>query len=216
MIKIAIADDHELFRKSLCSLINGHEDFEVVIEAENGTELIKSLEEISVDLILLDLKMPFLNGWDACEIIKAKFPTIKIMILTFHVRYQEILLAIKKGADGYFSKSSSPKELVTSIRNIYEGGFHFEESLEDIIQDVLIVKENQSKIDFSTRELEIIRLYACEYSGKEIAEKLGISLRTVESHKKNLMQKIGARNFIGVILFALEMKFLSWDELRAG
>lgn len=216
MIRIAIADDHDLFRKSLCSLINEYDDLEVAIEAKNGKQLLESLEQATVDIVLLDLKMPFLNGWDASEIIKETYPDIKILILTFHIGHSEILQAMNKGVDGYFSKSSSPQELVKAIHNVNDGGFHFEESLDEIIQDVLIVKESKSKIDFSNRELEIIRLYACEYSGKEISDKLGISLRTIESHKKNLMLKIGARNFIGVILFALEMNFLSWDELKTG
>lgn len=219
MIKVAITDDHTMFRKGLASLIKGWKDVDLCIEASSGDELLQKISRKPVDVVLLDLQMPGMSGLETCEILRQRYPDLKILILTFLVSTSEILKAIKTGANGYFTKDSQPEELLKAIKNINDGGFYFENSLSEIMEDVILNNHHHSVIkpgvEISTRELEIIRLYANELTGKQIAEILEISVRTVESHKKNLMRKINSKNFIGVILFALENKLLSLKELKA-
>ncbi len=218
MIKIAITDDHTLFRKGLASIINGWKDVELYMEASSGPELLWKLSQSPVDIVLLDLQMPDMNGFETCKILKKRYPDLKILILTFSINASEILKAIRLGADGYFTKDSSPLELLKAIKNIRKGGFHFEKSLSEIMEGIFLNKNGypaiRLEIEISLRELEIIKLYALEYKVRQIAEILNISPRTVETHKKNLMKKTGAKNFIGVILFAFENKFLKFQDLK--
>lgn len=217
MIKIAIADDHSLFRRGLISLLSEIKDFEISLEAENGMDLLENIEKNKVDIVLLDLQMPVLSGFETFKILKNKYPTIKVLILTFSQNSSELLSLVKGGADGYINKNSNPEELKVAITRICNGGFYFEESLS------ILFKENKSSqnlnvdlktSDISARELEIIKLYAAEYTGMQIAEILGISSRTVETHKKNLMRKLNSKNFIGVILFALETKLFNFKDIK--
>lgn len=220
MIKIAITDDHTMFRKGISSLLKDREDMEVAFEAENGRELLHKLKENPVDLVLLDLQMPVLSGQETCFLLKEEFPDVKIIILTFSVSSQEITTAIKNGADGYYTKNSNPSELIKAIQNVHLGGFHIEKSLSLLMEDICVNSvskpSNIPELEITSRELEIIKYHAQEYSGRQIAEMLNISPRTIESHKKNLMKKTDSRNFIGVILFVLENKILGFEDLKSS
>lgn len=215
MIKVAIVDDHTLFRKGLLFLIKEWPGVEVCIEAESGIDLLEKISEHPVDVVLLDLHMPGMNGIKTCEILRDEYPNTKILILTYSVKKLDILNVMSYGADGYFTKGSNPDELFKAIQNIHNGGFHFEKSLYELIENIRLNKKSltaRAKIDISRRELEIIKLYAKEYNGKQIADMLNISLRTVETHKKNLMAKTNSKNFIGVIIFSLETQTISLSE----
>lgn len=217
MIKVAIVDDHTMFRKGLASLISGWNDIEIKIEASSGIEFLEMLNKTPVDVVLLDLQMPIMNGLETCEILKKKFPDIKILMLTFLVSPAEILKSLKIGANGYFTKDSQPQELQSAIKKLNAGGFYFNNSLEEIVNNILLNKKTQLKInkqiDISIRELEITKYYALGYNGKEIADKLNISLRTIESHKKNLMEKTNSKNFISVIVYAFVNELITLSEM---
>lgn len=218
MIKVAIADDHTMFRKGLSSIINGWKDVKLCVEASDGVELLHEIAQTPVDIVLLDLQMPGMSGLETCAILRKEYPDLKILILTFLAGTSEIIDAMKLGANGYFTKNSHPDELHKAITNLNDDGFYFEKSLSQLMESFDLNPNGHTNIksqtDISKRELEIIKLYALEYTGKQIAENLGISIRTVESHKKNLMKKTDSKNFIGVILFALERNILSIQDLK--
>ena len=218
MLRIAITDDHMLFRKSLKLLINSFENMEVVVGASNGKELLEKLETLSVDILLLDLQMPEMDGFETCRRVNELYPEIKILVLTLLDDAETIREVIKLGVQGYFTKNTDPSELKNAILKLNDDGFYFEKSLTSIIQHILDDPspelKNQHSLIFSEREMQIVSLTLKEYSGTEIAVKLNISPKTVEKHKRNLMGKTGAKNFIGVITYALLHNLLSVDELK--
>lgn len=218
MLRIAVADDHILFRKSLKLLIASFGNMEVVTGVSNGKELLEKLETISVDILLLDLQMPEMDGFETCQKVNELYPDIKILVITLRDDAETIREVMKLGIQGYFTKNTNPSELKSAILKLNDDGFYFEKSLSSIIQDILDdpfpeLKTEESLI-FSEREMDIVNLTLREYSGSEIAAKLNISPKTVEKHKSNLMKKVDSKNFIGVITYALLHKYLSIDELN--
>jgi DNA-binding NarL/FixJ family response regulator len=218
MIKIAITDDHTIFRKSLLLLINTFGEIQVVMEAANGRELLDQLPHMHVDIVLLDLQMPEMDGFATCEELHQSYPDIKILILSHLDTVDTITKVMDLGVDGYFTKSANPAELKQAILNLNEKGFYFEKKLSAVIEEILDSKPNRAKeeqpANITRREIEIIKLSAAELSGKEIAHRLSISLRTVEVHKKNLMEKTASKNFLGVVLYALSHELLSLSDLN--
>src|SRR5690606_23739240 len=218
MLRIAVADDHILFRKSLKLLIASFENMEVVAGASNGKELLEKLETVSVDILLLDLQMPEMDGFETCQKVNELYPDIKILVLTLMDDAETIREVMKLGIHGYFTKNTDPSELKNAILKLNDDGFYFEKSLTSIIEDILDYPSMESEtikpLVFSDREMEIVRLTLKEYSGSEIAVKLNISPKTVEKHKRNLMERVESKNFIGVITYALLHDLLSLNELK--
>lgn len=218
MLRIAITDDHTLFRKSLSLLVGSFENMQVVVEAANGKELLDKLESVQVDILLLDLQMPEMDGFETSLIINEKYPDIKILILTLQKEEDAIKKVMDQGVQGYFTKNTDPSELKNAIVKLSDGGFYFEKSLSDIMQNVLedsaIIPKAPESIIFTEREMDIVRLTLKEYSGTQIAYELSISPKTVEKHKRNLMEKTDSKNFIGVIRCALLNEFITLDEVK--
>lgn len=218
MIRIAITDDHTLFRKSLSLLVGSFENTQVVVEAANGKELLEKLQSVPVDIVLLDLQMPEMDGFETSLKINELYPDIKILILTLQKEEEAIKKVMEKGVHGYFTKNTDPSELKNAIIKLSDGGFYFEKSLSDIIQHIIedssIIANKQKSLIFTEREMDIVRLTLKEYSGTQIAYELNISPKTVEKHKRNLMEKTGSKNFIGVIMCALVNEFITLDEVR--
>lgn len=218
MLRIAITDDHTLFRKSLRLLINSFENMEVVAGASNGIELLEILKTVPVDILLLDLQMPEMDGFETCKKVNELYPDIKILILSLLQDAETIREIMDLKIHGYFTKNTDPSELKKAILNLKDNGFYFEKSLTSLIHYILEEPPpaliEVKPLYFSKREIEILQYTLKEYNGKEIAHKFNISPRTVEKHKRNLMEKAGAKNFIGVITFALLHGFLSLDELN--
>ncbi|WP_181898810.1 response regulator transcription factor [Chryseobacterium indoltheticum] len=218
MLRIAIADDHTLFRRSLALLIGTFEQMKVVIEAGNGIELIKKLDLTEVEILLLDLQMPELNGFEACKKIKELYPDIKILILTQMNETETIKKAIALGVNGYFTKNTPPKELKDAIWKLQDDGFYFENSLTSVIKEIL---DNQSfkfdtykEVKFTTRELEIIKFTVKGLKAREIAQKLFISTKTVNSHKQNIQQKYGFETMMSAILYCIYHKIIDLNCLE--
>lgn len=218
MIRVAITDDHTIFRKSLSLLIKTFGFAEVVIEAPGGAELLEQLETKQADIVLLDLQMPGTDGFETCSLLHRKFPEIKILVLSHLDSINTISKVMELGVDGYLTKSVDPLELRHALLCLEDKGFYFERSLTNVIAEIIksgiAVKDSKANVSFTEREKEILILAAREYSGKEIGDMLSISLRTVEVHKKNLMEKTNSRNFIGVILHALSNNSISLDKIR--
>lgn len=216
-LRIGITDDHALFRKSLRFLINSFDEMEVVLEAENGIELLKKLKVNTIDVLLLDLQMPEMDGFSTCQRLNDLYPDIKVLVLT-HLNEQE---TIKKVLDlsiqGYFTKNTEPQELKNAILKLSNNGFYFEKNLTSIIQLLIDNPDFDTKTynikSFSKRETQVMKLTIKELSGLEIANKLCISPKTVEKHKRNLMDKTGSKNFIGVIRHALINNLISVKDI---
>ncbi|KIX22040.1 hypothetical protein SY27_05060 [Flavobacterium sp. 316] len=219
MIKIALIDDHELFRKSLSTLLSFSTNFNVVYDTNDGLAFLEYIKENDVDIILLDIQMPIINGFELCKILKSIQPEIKILIVS-QLNSKEVTHHVMTcGANGFFSKNSSPNLLENAIENIMENDYYFDDELGIVIKDAILWERREGyTLDFSEsiylsdREIEIINMACVEMSSKEIANKLCISTRTVENHRKRIMEKTRAKNFIGVILFALKINAITLDN----
>jgi DNA-binding NarL/FixJ family response regulator len=220
MTRIAIADDHQLFRRSLAALIDTFDDMQVVLQAEDGVQLLDQLAESAVDLVLLDLQMPNLDGFATCAIIKKEFPDIKILIVSQLSSRESIFKVMELGADGFFTKNSNPEELENAIISIRDKDFYFAEDLSEVLKDALLWDNKKhtnltpSLNIITLREMDVIRMACKELNSQAIAESLCISIRTVESHRKKIIEKTGAKNFIGVVLYALKHNLLMVEDIK--
>ncbi|RRA89879.1 response regulator transcription factor [Paenimyroides viscosum] len=215
MLKIAITDDHTLFRKSLGMLLNSFNNMQVVLEASNGSELLEKLKTTNVDILLLDLQMPVLDGFETSRHVKEKYPEIKILILTLMSGADIIEKVINMGVNGYFTKNTPPNELENAIWNLKEDGFYFEDSLSQVINKILSTTDNQTikehEVLFTERELEIIKLTAEGFKAREISEKLFISPKTVNNHKQNIQNKYKFENMMTAILYCINHNLINVD-----
>lgn len=209
-INIAIADDEALFRKSISYIINREKNMKVVFDGENGEELIRYLksEEKHPDIILMDIRMPVLDGVEASKIIQEQFPDVKIIILSSidSERFVEIL--VRYGASSYLLKNCDPKQLIQTINQVYENGLFFDSGMMNIIINSRKGKKFSSSYNLSKREVEILQLLCKQMSTREIADKLCLSERTVEGHRKNMLDKTGSKNSIGLILWGIKNEIL--------
>jgi len=215
MLRVAITDDHTLFRKSLGMLVNSFEDMHVVLEAGNGLELLEKLENTQADILLLDLQMPEMDGFETAKRIKERYPEMKILILTLMSETDIIDRVIKMGVNGYFTKNTPPNELENAIWNLSNDGFYFEDSLSTVINKILIDPETEviteKPINFTERELEIIKFTAEGFKAREIAEALYISPKTVNNHKQNIQNKYQFESMMTAILYCLNNRLIDVD-----
>lgn len=218
-ISIAIADDEALFRKLMSLLLNGYENLQVDLEAENGVDLLEQLATIETlpDVLLLDLKMPKMNGIEAVKIIQKKYPSLKIIVISTHFSRAFIINMIELSAVAYLPKNSQPEEVVETIEAVYEKSFHYNAEVMAIIRENIISKK-KPKAQFSTelanREKEVLQLICEQYTAPEIAEKLFISARTVDEHRNNLLSKLECRNVAGLVVFVLQNELLDIPPLK--
>lgn len=218
-LRIAIVDDHLLFRRSMTLLVNSFNGMHVAIDAENGKQFLSKLVSTPIDVVLLDIEMPIMDGYETCKQILNKYPDVKILIVSQLSSRESIHKIMELGAQGYFTKNSNPEQLEMAIRNVHEEGFYFGLELGSVIKEALLWEKNNAinQVDpkslFSVREMQIIKMICKEHKSKEIADKLFINVRTVESHRKHVMDKTGTKNIIGVILFALKNGIITVNEL---
>jgi DNA-binding NarL/FixJ family response regulator len=211
-ITIAIADDQMLFRRGMAAIINSFDDMMVVCETDNGRKLLTFLETTTQkpDVILMDLSMPELNGIDTMKIIHEKYPDQKVIILSIHNEEKFVVHLIELGANAYLFKNAEPEDVENAIRGVVEKGFYFSESLMLTFQKRLNNKKTHVSvhdnipITLTIREIEVMNLICQELTAQEIAEKLFISVRTVDGHRNNLLEKTGARNTAGLVIFAIK------------
>jgi DNA-binding NarL/FixJ family response regulator len=216
-LRIGITDDHALFRKSLRFLINSFDKMEVVLEAENGIDLLEKLKTKTIDVLLLDLQMPEMDGFSTCHKLYELYPEIKILVLTHLDEQETIRKILSLSIQGYFTKNTEPQELKNAILKLSDNGFYFEKNLTSIIRFVEDNPETEIEPEnfepFTQREMQVMKLTIKELSGLEIADKLCISPKTVEKHKRNLMEKTNSKNFIGVIKYALLNQLITLKEI---
>ncbi|MCK4922738.1 MAG: response regulator transcription factor [Bacteroidales bacterium] len=205
-----LVDDHKLFREGIRFVINQMDNINVVDEASNGKELLEILETKKTDLILMDISMPEIDGVEATRIVTQKYPTIKILALSMFCDQEYYFKMINAGVMGFVLKESGKDELEEAIRTILNGENYFSQKLlRDIIMNINqpIKKDKpryEEEISFTKREVEVLN-YICQgMSNSEIADKLFLSIRTVEGHKSNLISKTGVKNTINLVMYALK------------
>lgn len=206
-IKLAVVDDHNLFRKGLVSIMNQVPEFEVVFQATNGREFLDLLPSNPVDVVLLDLQMPELDGKAVTEILRKDNSDIKIIILTMQDEDQYILHLMEIGASGYLLKDTDPEEVENAIRKVVTSGHYFSEYVSRVMLRKVSQKANSKvfnyKTDISDRELEVLKLICEGLTTTEIAEKIFLSPRTVEGHRLRMLEKLGVKNTAGLVAFAI-------------
>lgn len=209
-IKLAITDDQVLFVKGLRLLMNSFDNIEIIIEAHNGQELLDALQNQQPDVILMDLKMPVMDGLEATEKVKASYPDIKIILLTTYNEERLINHMMKVGANGYLLKNEEPEILKAAIESVYEKEFYFSDYVSKALLKGMQQKQTEvrpwkgtDQTELTKREVEVLQLICQEYTSSEIADQLYISPRTVENHRKSLLSKTGVRNTAGLIIFAI-------------
>jgi len=220
-IKIAVIEDHEIVREGLVRILNSIPDFEVVLEADNGVEFFRKLhEDIQIDVALIDLQMPLMDGYQICDRLFLKNPEIKRLVLSQNSTKQSVKKVVASSANGYLTKGTDSKELENAIRKVFFNDFFFDMKLSDVIREAMLndkIHTNKNKEGtkniLSQREIEIIELICKEYNTGEIADLLNLNHRTIESHRKRIMDKIGAKNFIGVVIFALKYGIIQLELL---
>jgi DNA-binding NarL/FixJ family response regulator len=209
-IKIALVDDEVLFRKGISFLLQREDNIDIIFEASNGEELLSHLDndEVKPDIIVMDLKMPVLNGVEATKIIRKAFPEIKIIALTSYDTKSFIANMIQVGAVAYLIKNTTPKDLIHTINQVSKKGFHYNENVLQTIQDTIIsTKNSKGNLEtgfLSPREIEILQLICQQKTTLEIAEHLYLSPRTVEGHRNNLLLKTESRNIAGLVVYAIQ------------
>jgi two-component system response regulator DegU len=208
-IQIAVVDDHSLFRKGMISILQQVPDFEVVVEAVNGQEFLDKLPAQQVDVVLMDLQMPVLDGIKTTEIIRAKHSDTRVLILSMHDEDQFVLHLMEIGANGYLLKDTDPEEVEKAIRKVYETDIYFS----DFVSKIMLRKMNRKtqqenkifnyKTDLSERELQVLK-HICEgLTTAEIGDIVALSPRTVEGHRLRMMEKLGLKNTAGLVAFAI-------------
>ncbi|MCY2685947.1 response regulator [Salinimicrobium sp. TH3] len=213
-IKIILADDHQMFLDGLSSLLSQLKEVQVLAAVKSGNEVLEKLKELSPDLVIVDLNMPVLNGIETTKAIKSKYPQIRILGLTMENDLDSVTAMLEAGASGYILKNTGKAELEMAIMQVMKGDPYLSQSIstqlaQNLLQNFQQRKEQENELDVLTeRELEILKLIAYENSNTDIADVLFISPKTVETHRKNLMRKIGVKNSLGVYKFALKHKLV--------
>lgn len=214
-IKILLADDHQMFLDGLSALLSQIAYVEIVAAVNNGAQLLERLKTINGDLVIVDLHMPVMDGLEATKMIRERYPSLKVLGLTMDNELDTIQAMLEAGASGYILKNTGKAELELAILQVMKGEHYLSQSISTQLAQNLFLKkkavaEEISELDLLTdRETEILKMVALENSNIEIAEKLYISPKTVETHRKNLMKKIGVRNSLGIYKFALKHKLIS-------
>ena len=213
-VRIVIAEDHTILREGLRSLLSSSANFEIVGEAGDGREAIRQVKKFKPDLILTDLSMPRMNGMEAIKEIKRESPATKILVLTVHRAEEYILATFRAGADGYLLKDSTHSELLMAVKKVLSGTHYIspeisEKVIEGYIEGKKSLKSRTSWETLTQREREILKLIAEGYRNKEIAEDLCISVKTVEKHRANLMEKLDLHSIQALTTFAIEKGLVS-------
>ena len=201
-IKIFLADDHQILRESLKLLLDQQEDFSVVGEAEDGLAVETGIREQQADVLLLDVSMPKRNGFEVARSLCRDYPDLRIVFLTMHKNEKMLSEAFESGGRGYVLKENAFEELAAAIRTVNGGQIYVSPELASLMLPDFLEKQKEGE-DLSDRELEVLKLLAEGHSNKEISNQLHISVKTVETHRANIMRKHDFKNVTELVLYAV-------------
>jgi len=214
MIQLVIADDHKMFVDGIDSILKGEKDLKVIGRCFDGPSVLEMLKKKKVDIILLDVNLPGLNGIEVCKAIKSKFPTVKVLAISMFNEQSYVTEILNNGASGYILKNTGRDELIKAIKTVNEGQSYFSKDVTQTIMKGLMKHRKGSSYNtklvpkISRREKEVLELIVKEHTTQEIANQLFISLKTVESHRSSLLAKLNARNSAGLVRIAMENKLV--------
>ncbi len=208
-IKVAIADDHKIFRSGVINTLTPYDNINVVFEAEDGEHLLEIMQQQQPDVILMDLKMPKMDGIQATIKVREKYPHVKVIILTMYEDDNFIVHLVENGANAYLLKNSEPEEIYEAICTTFDKGFYFNENVNLALLKKVLHKNKQqfkptfkNEVQLSDRELEVLKLICNEFTTQEISEKIFLSPRTVEGLRQKLLEKLNVKNTVGLVLYA--------------
>jgi len=213
-IKVLVVDDHPVVRKGLQSCLAKHDHIKVVGEASDGDEAMRKSRELSPDLILMDISMPKMNGLAVTELLRKEAPRTKVLVLSVHSNKEYIFRVIQAGAHGYVSKEAPPDELLRAIESVFEGEPFFSEDIARAALNQFVATGGKKEpfAQLTTRERQVLVLIAEGQSNKEIANKLGIGVRTIETHRERIMRRLDIHSVAGLTKFAIANGMVSLDE----
>lgn len=209
IIRVAIADDHKIFRKGVILSLRPFTNIKFVLEAENGEELLNGIPEAVPDVVIMDLRMPGKDGIETTKIISKQYPKTRVLILSMYEDERFVYHLMENGANGYLLKNAEPQEIRRAIMDVYEKGYY----LNNFVNRILLKRSHarqkvvpslNNEITLSDRERDVLRFICMEFTAQEIAQKMEISARTVEAIKDRLMERFGSKNTAGLVFFAVK------------
>lgn len=209
IIRVAIADDHQIFRKGVILSLKQFTNIQFIFEAANGEELISFIKKDQPDVVLLDLRMPKKDGIETTKYLTGEYPKIKILILTMYEDERFVGHLMESGANGYLLKNTDPLEIRKALEDVINNGFYLNNFVNRILVKKNYTKQRfvpnlNSEIVISDREKEVLSLVCMEFTAQEIAKRMSISPRTVESIKDRLMERFGVKNSVGLVFYAMK------------
>jgi len=216
IIKVAIADDHHLVRQGFALILDGYEGIELIVEAENGVDLIDKIKSQVPDVVLMDLKMPIMDGFKTTAYLRKEYPQIKIIALTMYDEKKFIIETIKMGAHGYLFKNVDAQELKLAIHSVVEKDFYFNDHMTEAMYKGWANKRKttpaiEKKDRLTEREAQVLKLICKQLTGPEIAQKLSLSPKTIENYRFKLLDKLGVRNTAGLVIYTIKNSLVNID-----
>jgi len=203
-IRVALVDDHKLFRKGMLELINGFTDFEVVWEAENGKDFTQKISPQNLpDVVLLDISMPVMDGYETARWLEQRFPEVKILALSMHNDDETIMKMLKSGVNGYVLKNADPAELKIALKTLVQEGSYYDHRVTDILVKNINAPK-KTNIELNDREIEFLKLACTELPYKSFAPLLKINPRLVEDTREKLFRKLEVVTRVGLVLYAIK------------
>ncbi|HPE77165.1 MAG TPA: response regulator transcription factor [Draconibacterium sp.] len=213
-IKVLVVDDHQLFREGIVTLLSSSENIEVIAQAEDGQDAIEKVKQVKPDVVLIDIAMPRMNGIDATKKIKSQTPAVKIIILSMHLEKEYVKGVLEAGADGYLVKNCTYLQLTDAIQSVYGGKKYLSQDITDQVISGYLSPSDTKELEYnklSEREKEIFLMFTEGRSTREIGDILYISVKTVNTHKQNILEKLQLKSTADIVKYALKNGLIHLD-----